>query len=66
MNQYSHQALSVGFEQGSTTVEGFNSLGQPYALEIRGPHAKAWHDVLRRNVYKRDNQNYNVPPPDEE
>lgn len=62
MSDTSHQALSVGYHQGRTTVEGINSLGHRYALEIRGPHAKAWHDVLRSNAYKRDNQNCNVPP----
>jgi hypothetical protein len=56
MSDTSHQALSVDYRGGKTTVEGINSLGEHYALEIDGPNAMAWHDALRRNFYRRPNQ----------
>lgn len=53
MSDRSHQALSVAFKSGKTTVEGVNSIGERYTLEIDGPNAMAWHEVLRRNFYRR-------------
>lgn len=53
MSNTSHQARSVGYDAGSTTVEGINSFGERYALEIWGPRAREWYDVLRGNARKR-------------